>query len=313
MTRRFSVVVHGGAWAIPQALTAASVAGVERAVRTAHAALASGVSAVDAVEAAVRVMEDDPAFDAGVGSCLNADGEVEMDAIIMADGDGGGLRMGAVAAIQHVANPVSVARHVMDHTPHCLLVGNGATCFALNERCFPRVETANLVTDHAQREFQELSRFGTAVDELYNLRSRAQFRGDTVGAVAWVLDGDMACATSTGGITHKRPGRVGDSPLPGCGAYVDATIGAISTTGHGESIMKVALARHCLDLMRWAGHSGPHAAHIALEDMSSRTLGGRGGLVGIDHRGIPFHAFTSERMAWAAITMDGSLLSGIDP
>jgi beta-aspartyl-peptidase (threonine type) len=304
------IIVHGGAWAIPDALDAASVRGCECAVRAGFTALAAGRSALDAVEAAVRVLEDDPTFDAGHGSVLNAAGRVEMDALIM---DGATLRSGAVACVTGVSNPVSLARMVMDKTKHALVCGEGANLFA-RQMGVPEVPAAELVTPGARAEWERFRDYGTAVDEL--------FTHDTVGAVAMDNAGNVAAATSTGGITAKMVGRVGDSPLVGCGGIADNEVGGVSTTGHGESIMRTMLASQVLaELERGAGAAGEggtesptiSAARAALERMRART-GGCGGLVALDAAGRPGAWHTTAKMAWACMRQAGEgdeVISGI--
>ncbi|KAJ8308615.1 hypothetical protein KUTeg_013489 [Tegillarca granosa] len=231
------IVIHGGAWAIPDDLAEASVEGVIRAAKTGYATLLDGGSAVDAVENAVKVLEDEPAFDAGTGSVLNSNGEVEMDAVIM---DGKTLSAGG--------------------TDHVLLVGNGANQFA-EEIGMERVQTEELVTEEGRKEYEHFLKFKTTVNVLF--RNRDNSGHDTVGTVAMDKNGNVAFGTSTGGITAKRPGRVGDSPIIGSGGYADNVSGAVSTTGHGESIMKVCLARHVTYLME-QGMSAQEASEKAL-------------------------------------------------
>jgi beta-aspartyl-peptidase (threonine type) len=279
-----SVVIHGGAWAIPDEFDAASVAGCSRAARRAFDILLAGGSAVDAVEAAVCVLEDDPAFDAGTGSVLNDEGRVEMDACIM-DGRAG-LKSGGVAAVQSARNPIMLARYlrrlsslspplspllslhplpvclltplcclqrrVMVDTPHALIVGAGADRFLTECGDLATATPEELVTPEAIRQYELYGKYGSAVEDLFNGSgsggsgdngtgsgsSKAQAGHDTVGAVACDAHGHVAAATSTGGISMKRRGRVGDSPLPGSGLYADNALGAASTTGHGESIMR---------------------------------------------------------------------------
>lgn len=297
------IVVHGGAWAIPEPLTDASVAGCEAAAQAGWDVLRSGGTALDAVEAATRVLEDDPAFDAGNGAVLNELGEVELDAIIM---DGVDLSCGAVAAIGPVANPVSVARMVMERTPHCLLVGEGATRFAAQQGV-PLLRSVDLVTDEAQQQWREMAAFPTSVKQLFNTHPLAA--SDTVGAVALDSAGNLAAATSTGGITFKRVGRVGDSPIVGAGCYADNELGAVSCTGHGESIMRMTLARHALTLMH--GCPPDQACAEALGQMHAR-VGGCGGTISIAPSGEVGIAFSTPRMAWACVRGDSDARSGID-
>ncbi|XP_061424861.1 isoaspartyl peptidase/L-asparaginase-like isoform X2 [Lethenteron reissneri] len=297
------VVVHGGAWAIPDDLAEASVAGVKGAAMRAHELLSrGGGSALDAVEAAVKALEDDAAFDAGHGSVLTEAGEVEMDALMM---DGRTLRLGSVSCVQGVANPVSLARAVMEKTEHAMLTAAGAARFA-EALGVARVPQRELVTEAARSEWERYRRYRHAVRALFS-SERAH---DTVGAVALDARGDVACATSTGGITNKMPGRVGDSPIVGCGGYADNAVGAVSTTGHGESIMKVTLARLILFHME-AGKSPDEATALALSHMRDR-VGGHGGAVVLGRDGRWGARCSTERMAWAAVAA-GSLYYGLQP
>ena len=316
---RAVIAVHGGAWAIPTALTQASLAGVRAAADAGHAHLQT--SALDAVEAAVRSLEENPAFNAGFGASLNASGEVELDAVIV---DGASLNSGAVAGIGPVLHPVSVARKLMEGTEHVLLVGAGATAFA-REMGVSVLDASALVTAEARAEYEAMAAFGTSVSTLYNTeRLHAATAGgtkgdgghDTVGAVARDVHGNLAAATSTGGITFKRVGRVGDSPLLGAGALADNMRGAISTTGHGESILKYTLASrvlHRLDPLVSAPHGPARAVAAELEGMYARLDGGSGGAICIDRDGAVGVAFTSSRMAWAVRdAMEGEAIYGID-
>jgi len=302
------VIVHGGAWAIPDHLAESSRLGVKLAAEKAYAVLAAGGSALDAVEAALVSMEDDPSFDAGRGSCLNADGLIEMDASVM---DGATLKAGAVAGVKDIANPIRLARQVMERTDHVLLVGDGANRFA-EEMGVATVDAASLVTAAAAAEWDTYKKYQTAVDTLFNNHIQVAPLGhDTVGAVALDSRGSLAAATSTGGITGKRVGRVGDSPLIGSGTYCDNLVGGVSCTGHGESIIKVCLAKHMADLME-RGVDVEAAADESLERMR-RRVGGAGGLIAIEAAtGRPALRFTTERMAWAICRRD-SITWGLDP
>ena len=302
-----SIIVHGGAWSVPDSLVAASVAGVERAATAGHAVLKAGGSAMDAVEAAVRVLEDDPAFDAGTGSVLTSSGTVEMDAAVM---DGAKLGAGGVAAVAGIRNPISLARRVMTETSHVLLVGAGADAFAA-EQGFARVPTDELITEDARKAYERQLTYADGVE--------ADFAGhDTVGCAAVDLQGNVAAGTSTGGITFKRPGRVGDSPILGAGLYADNALGAISATGHGESLAKVVLSRDALwrhELLSGSGSSPllDEAMRASLAMMDKR-LGSHGGCVGVLPDGRVAHAFTTRRMPHASIVgVDGTLTSGIEP
>jgi beta-aspartyl-peptidase (threonine type) len=284
-----SVIVHGGAWDIPDGEVAAHVDGCRKASQTAKDLLLHGASALDAVETAVTVMEEDPVFDAGVGSVLNQSGQVEMDAIIM---DGATLRSGAVAALRHIRNPVRVARRLMEDTPFSMLAGDGALKFALS-RGFEECTEEDLLVGRELEDYREYLRTGV-------LRTREEFAGkpqDTVGACAMDRDGHLACATSTGGTRRKIPGRVGDSPIVGAGAYADDALGAASSTGWGEKIMAVVLAKTSLDLLK-DGRDAYMACLGGLEILS-RRVDGPGGIIIIDTRGaVGFHHNTP-RMAYA--------------
>lgn len=294
------VVVHGGAWEIPDSLEGDSVLGVEKAAEAARVALAGGASALDAVELAVSHLEDDPAFDAGRGSVLNAEGQVEMDALIV---DGTTTRFGAVAGVAHAANPVQLARLVMERTPHAMLAGAGANAFA-QAAGVPLLSTEELVTDEARRQYEEYRQYGHVVGGLFSAGH------DTVGAVALDQNGRLAAATSTGGISCKLPGRIGDSPLIGCGAWARNAVGAASATGHGEAIMRVLLCRDVMLRVERDGVSVQEAVVAALDAMRHTSdvlgeAGGCGGVVALDARGAAGVWCTTGKMAWALARVGG--------
>lgn len=227
-----------------------------------------------------------------------------MDAIIM---DGKDLKFGAVAGVKSVANPVSLARLVMTKTDHVMLIGDGADRFA-REMGIPEVRKEELVTDIAKREWETHNEYRSVVQDCFYTTGNAdsvQCGHDTVGAVALDLSGNIACATSTGGITMKRVGRVGDVPLVGCGGYCDNGVGGASCTGHGESIARATLAQRAVELLR-AGVGAQAAVDLALEYMQKR-IGGRGGMILIDKEGRIGRGFTTERMAWASVDLTGKL------
>lgn len=272
------IVVHGGAgaWEVGSARWQEGMAACQTAVLAGHAVLKAGGSALDAVETAVRILEDCPALDAGRGSYPNAAGEVEMDALMM---DGRTLDLGAVAAIQQVRHPISLARRVMEETPHALLVGAGASRFA-DEIGFPRCAAADLLPPPPD---------GPANGPL----------GDTVGAVAVDQAGNLAAATSTGGTRDKMVGRVGDSPLVGSGGYADNQGAAVSATGHGEALMKVVISKQVSDYV--AGGLPPQAACAAAIALLAARTGGTGGLIAIDAQGRVGAAFNTAAMPYASI------------
>jgi L-asparaginase / beta-aspartyl-peptidase len=279
------IVVHGGAGSRPAegAAAEAARAGCARGASIGHAVLAVGGSALDAVQAAVRALEDDERFNAGRGAVLTRAGTVELDAAIMS---GDGLRVGAVAAVTGVRNPVDLARRVLEDGQHALLAGAGALAFA-REAGVALVAPDFHVTDEARADLaRELARRGQHEG------------GGTVGAVALDAKGHLAAATSTGGMVGKRPGRVGDTPLPGAGTYADDEAGAASATGHGERIIQVALTKTAIDLLR-GGLPARDAAAAALASLD--RVSGRGGLILVDRAGGVGIAFNTTSMAWAAL------------
>ncbi len=289
------IIVHGGAWGIPDRLVEANLNGVEESVKAGWKVLEAGGSALDAVVAAVNVLEDNPSFDAGIGSVLTEDRTVEMDALIM---DGSNLDAGAVAGLKDVRYPIRLARKVMEETPHVMMIGEGANMLA-DEFGLERITQEELVTEEARLEFEEWSEKAEYGDS---------FGHDTVGSVALDSDGNIAAATSTGGVTGKKVGRVGDVPLIGSGGYADNRVGGVSTTGHGEAIMRVNLAKLVLTYMEMGMHI-QEASEKALGYMALR-VNGSGGLIALDADGNMGHAFTTKRMVWASIK-DGELETGI--
>ena len=278
------IVVHGGAGSrapeAPEALAARQ--GCVGAAAAGQAILLQGGTALDAVQAAVRTLEDDERFNAGRGSSLTRAGTVEMDAALM---EGTALRVGAVAAVTGVRNPIELARHVLDDGEHALLVAEGALAFA-RERGVALTAPDFHVTE-AQR--------AALARELAH-RTGAPAGGGTVGAVAVDAAGHVAAATSTGGMVGKRPGRVGDSPLAGAGTYADDEAGAASATGHGERIIQVALTKTAVDLLR-AGLPAPEAAVRAIATLG--RVAGKAGIILVDRAGNVGAAFNTTSMAWA--------------
>jgi L-asparaginase / beta-aspartyl-peptidase len=295
--RPISLVIHGGAWDIPGNAVDAHKKGILSAITESWDMLLSGRSAVDAVECAIRAMEDDETFDAGRGSFINEAGEVELDASIM---DGRNLRAGAIAAVQHVRNPIVLARKVMEESEHIFLVGMGATRFA-REHGLKACSQDELITD------RELQRWRDAQTKK-KVSTRDGFRrrktaGDTVGAVALDKKGNIASGTSTGGTPNKYPGRVGDSPLIGIGTYADNTIGGVSTTGWGESMIKVVMAKTVIDLLERHGGDPGKATKEGITYLRKR-VNGYGGLVALNTRGKVGIAYNTPRMARGYISSD---------
>jgi beta-aspartyl-peptidase (threonine type) len=294
-----TLIVHGGAYDIPEEAHQAHMEGCRRAANAGWSVLARGGPALDAVEAAVRVMEDDPTFDAGHGSFLNAAAEVELDAIIM---DGRDLNFGAVAAVQRVRYPVTLARLVMTKSEHAMLVGAGAEAFA-REHGMPICPTEELLAG------RELERWRSAHVDGNPHNWDGTMSSDTVGAVALDVDGNLATATSTGGTFDKLPGRVGDSPLVGCGAYADNRAGAASATGMGEALMKVVISKAACDFIA-RGMSAQEAADAAIGLLAERTTG-QGGLIVLDRLGRVGIAHNTPYIAHAIVTAGGDLTAGI--
>jgi len=290
------LIVHGGAWSIPDEMDMAHLAGVRKTLETVYPALQKGLTAVEAVEQAVNILEEDPTFDAGRGAFLNDQGEIELDAIIM---DGNDLSFGAVAAVQNLLHPVSLARLVMDKTEHSMLVGKGAQVFA-RSMGLEELDPAALLTDRELAYYRQIK-------EDPNFKSHRPFEpspSDTVGAVAMDQYGNLAAATSTGGTPRKMAGRVGDSPIIGAGAYADNQTGAVSTTGWGESIMKVLLAKTVCDRMEH--HSAAKAAQLGIQVLADRGKG-FGGVIGLNAQGEYAYAYNTEKMAWGWVDETGSV------
>ncbi len=300
-----AIIVHGGAWDIPRELHADHEAGCRAAAEAGWAILAAGESALDAVEAAVRAMEDHPVFDAGRGSHLNRDGVVELDASMM---DGRTLRAGAVASVTRIANPISLARRVLHDSEHVFLVGAGAERFAA-ETGILLCDPADLVVERERLLWEERRRTKqtgrTPADERRAAFGAADTVGaDTVGAVALDAAGNLAVGNSTGGTFYKHPGRVGDTPLIGCGFYADNKMGAAVCTGWGEQIMKAVLAKTTVDHIALLG-SATNAADVAIAYFRHR-VDGLGGVICISPEGqigfahsTPYlaHAYRTEGMA----------------
>lgn len=291
------IIVHGGAWKIAEETHADHIAGTRAAAEAGWAILAAGGSALDAVEQAVVVMEDDPTFDAGVGSVLNRAGDIEMDAILM---DGRTLRLGAVAAVRGITNPIRLARLIFDDTDHSLLVGEGARRFA-EEKGMRLCAQAELTVP---REIERFRRLQQMPDYHLSYEFAPDPQG-TVGAVAIDAEGHVAAATSTGGAAYKLPGRVGDSPLVGSGAYADDLTGAASATGHGESIMRVVLCKTATDAIE-RGMTAQQAAEFAIKTLFER-VGGYGGVIVADRHGQVGFAYNTPHMAVAWAEADGTI------
>jgi beta-aspartyl-peptidase (threonine type) len=280
------LVVHGGAGSMrpgrldPEQEKCARD-GLEAALAAGSAILSKQESALDAVEAAVRVLEEDPCFNAGRGSVLTAEGFIELDAAIM---DGRNRRAGAVAGLRTTRAPVSLARLLLEKGPHVFLSGKGADDFARNHG-FEQVDNSWFEIPERRRQLEELVRVGGFDDEV---------KYGTVGAVAVDVDGHVAVATSTGGLTAKRWGRVGDSPLIGAGTYADDRSAAVSATGSGEYFIRTVAAHQLAERVRLGGQSLQEALDAVLADIAS--LGGKGGLIAVAPDGEAAWGFTTPAM-----------------
>jgi beta-aspartyl-peptidase (threonine type) len=297
---KIAIIVHGGAGNVPSGLHAGFESGCRVAAEAGWSVLAGGGSALDAVETAVRILENDPVFDAGTGAHLNRDGDVELDAGIM---DGRTLMAGAVAAVRRIANPITLARRVLSDSEHVFLVSTGAERFA-EQMGIPFCDPRDLIVAR-ERAAWEKRRAELAAAE--PLTSRAAARQSdpasaapstgTVGAVALDIDGNLVVGNSTGGTFFKYPGRVGDTPIIGCGLYADNALGAAVCTGMGEQIMKTVLAKTTVDQIAFLGHAAT-AAKVAI-GYFERRIGGQGGVICMSPAGEVGWAFSTPHMGFA--------------
>jgi beta-aspartyl-peptidase (threonine type) len=292
-TRKFGLVIHGGAGTIERSKMTPKReheyrAGIERALAAGYDILKRGGSSLDATEAAVRVLEDDPHFNAGRGAVFTNVGTNELDAAVM---DGKTLKAGAVACLKHIKNPVSLARLVMEKSGHVMMDGEGAETFAKENG----TEFVDQKYFYTEERWQALQKVKAAEENRSGAAKKAfiisdQDRHGTVGAVALDQDGNLAVATSTGGTTNKRAGRVGDSPVIGAGTYANNATCAVSATGDGEYFIRATVGHDVSALMEYRGMSLKEAAQTVLDKVA--RLGGNGGLIAIDREGnmaLPFN------------------------
>ena len=296
-----AIAVHGGAGTLPRAelnptKRRAFQSGLEAALRAGYARLEQRGSSLDAVVAAVRVLEDDPLFNAGRGAVYAANGALELDASLM---DGATLRAGAVTGVRHVRSPIELARRVLENSPHVMLAGEGAEEFALEQGMAP-VPNSFFATEHRRLELERV---------LHGEPAGAESLTGTVGAVALDDRGNVAAATSTGGLTGKRWGRVGDSPIIGAGTYAANDACAVSATGHGEYFIRMAAAHEIAALMRHRGLAVAEAATAVLRRVGE--LGGYGGVIAIARNGAIAMPFNSDGMLRGAMDSSGRLEIGI--
>ncbi|MCU0514948.1 MAG: isoaspartyl peptidase/L-asparaginase [Anaerolineae bacterium] len=284
-----AMIVHGGAGPWPDAEDSARGQALVDALHTGWRILEAGGTALEAVEKATNILEDFPLFDAGIGSFLNQMGEVEMDALIV---DGAALDFGAVAGVKHVRYPISLARRIMTDTPHCFLAGSGADLLA-RQLGFPVMSNLFFVTEAEFHRFHEKQ----------HAAPRPQGTG-TVGAVALDTRGNLAAATSTGGVPDKMPGRVGDSPVFGAGGYADNRYGAASATGVGENILRVLLSKYAVDAIA-GGMNARAAAAASIDHINSRFQDSQAGLIVVDRDGQVGAAHSTLKISIAWMDADG--------
>lgn len=300
---RVVLVVHGGAGVVPRAETTAEHeagmrADLRRALEAGHAILRDGGSALDAATAAVVLLEDSPIYNAGRGAVLNAEGVAELDAAVM---EGHTRRAGAVAGLTRVRNPILLSRKVMEDSPHVMMVGAGAEAFGASVG-IELVDPGYFVTPRRRQELERAKALERAAAEAPSRRSR--FNIGTVGAVALDRDGRLAAATSTGGRTNKRWGRVGDVPVIGAGTWADARC-AVSATGWGEYFIRVGVAHAICARVAYKGESVASAADAVLADVAS--LGGDGGVIVLDAEGNATLPFNTGSMARGTLDEDGRI------
>ncbi len=334
------LLIHGGAWAMPDDAVAPHERGIANALAAGWAVLSKNGSALDAIEAAITVMEDDDTFDAGRGSFLTRDGRVQLDALMM---DGSTLRAGGVACVERLRNPIQAARLVLDKSPHVYFVGTGAERFA-TQHGMRLVDNTELIVPRERDRLMRFQQAELAGHPDTTFSGNAEFTStptaasidpalsqtaldaeveealpdevrvddptlhshDTVGAVALDAEGRLAAGTSTGGTLSKAPGRVGDSSLIGCGCYADNESAAVSLTGWGEPIMKLVLGKWAVDRVA-AGSSPQQAATDAIDYLFNR-LGGHGGIILLGPDGSLGLAHNTPRMAWGIATAAGQEL-----
>jgi beta-aspartyl-peptidase (threonine type) len=312
---KLGFMIHGGAGVIKKGSLSPERekeyrAKLEEAVLAGYKTLQSGKSGLDAVETAIRILEDSPLFNAGKGAVFTADGKNELDASIM---DGKTLAAGAVAGLRHVKNPITLARAVMEKSPHVMMVGEGAEKFAkemkiefVDEKYFwtqERWDSLQRIIKQEQ-EKQKAAQEGKKVSQTTDLRMEPANKFGTVGAVALDKDGNLAAGTSTGGMTYKKFGRVGDAPIIGAGTYASNNACAVSATGWGEFFIRLGVARDIAAMMEYRALPIQQAANAVIKQ-KLQNLGGDGGIIAIDKFGNMAVSFNSEGMYRAYINSEG--------
>ncbi len=303
---KFALAIHGGAGTLrpedfPKAQADEARAHLQAALAAGGAVLVGDGSAMDAVEAAVHVLEDSPHFNAGHGAVFTHDATIEMDAAIM---DGKTRAAGAIAGVKHIRNPISLARAVMEKSAHVFLVGKGAEAFALANG-FSAVDATYFHTERRMRELRAVQALEAANGASFGVLEASDLKipdkkFGTVGAVACDRAGNLAAATSTGGLTNKRWGRIGDAPIIGAGTYADNGTCAVSATGHGEYFIRACVASDIAARMRYGQHTLLQAASDVVNG-SLVEFGGKGGIIAVDGHGnitLPFNTNGMYRGHW---------------
>lgn len=316
----FAFVIHGGAGTITKQsmtpeLEANYQAKLKEALLAGYQVLKDGGRGLDAIEAAIRLMEDSPLFNAGKGAVLTAGGTVELDSAIM---DGSTLKAGSVASLKHIKNPISLARLVMEKSPHVMMVSDGAEDFA-KQMGIEMMPNEYFLTERRQKELQKKREdeqkkkqknhpSSDSLSEVEAVIVEPEKYG-TVGAVAFDKAGNLSAGTSTGGISNKKFGRVGDSPIIGAGTYANNRTCAISCTGDGEYFIRSVVAHDISALMEYRGMSLKEAAQTVLDKVEK--IGGKGGLIAIDHNGQIAMPFNTSGMYRGTIGADGKPMVAI--
>jgi beta-aspartyl-peptidase (threonine type) len=305
----FAIAVHGGSGTIEKGEFSPEKeneirAALERAVRSGHEILAAGGSSLDAVTRAVTELEDSPHFNAGRGAVFNAEGKNELDASIM---EGNALNAGAVAAVHNVRNPILLARRVMTDSAHVMLMGEGAESFA-RQQGIAFEDDSYFYTDYRWQQLQK-AKASDRPDATFLSETPDQWFS-TVGAVALDQDGNLAAATSTGGMTNKQWGRVGDSPIIGAGTYADNRSCAVSATGHGEYFIRATVARDVCARVQYTGASLAEASRQVVREQLT-AMGGDGGIIAVDPHGNVSLTFNTSGMYRASIDAAGELYVAI--
>lgn len=315
--QKFGFVIHGGAGTLEKSLMTPALekeyrAKLTEALSAGYNVIVKDGAALDAVETAIHILEDSPLFNAGKGAVFTAAGTNELDASIM---DGSNLMAGAVGDVQHIKNPISLARLVMEKSPHVMMVGEGAETFAKQngvkfvEQSYFRTEQRwkeyleDKANDEKQKKKQTSQKIKKAVSEDY---VTINDKHGTVGAAALDKKGNLAAGTSTGGLSYKRFGRIGDSPIIGAGTYANNDTCAISATGDGEYFIRIGVARDISALMEYGSKTIEEAAQIAIGKVGK--LGGTGGVIGIDKNGNFVEFFNTDGMYRGRVSTDGKMI-----